>query len=72
MAGPTLAEAQQMLDAYMAAERAVLLGKEYTIGGRQVRRTDLDMIRKGRQEWFDIVTSLSGGGIQLMYPDLAQ
>lgn len=72
MAGPTLAEAQQMLDAYMAAERAVLLGQEYRLGGRLVRRTDLDMLRKGRQEWVDIVTSLSGGGIQLMYPDLAQ
>jgi len=44
-----------MLDAYLAAELAVLAGKEarLSINGvdRVVRREDLDMIRAGRQEW---------------------
>ena len=52
MSAPT---PQQMLDAYMAAEMAVLSGKEVrlSINGvdRVLRREDLDMIRAGRQEW---------------------
>lgn len=46
---------QQMLDAYLTAELAVLAGKEarLNINGvdRVVRREDLDMIRAGRAEW---------------------
>lgn len=46
---------QQMLDAYLAAELAVLAGKEarLNINGveRTFRREDLDMIRAGRAEW---------------------
>lgn len=73
MAGTELAEAQEMLNAYKAAERAVLLGKEYQIGGRVVRRSDLSEIRAGRQEWASEVSRLSGTGgtIGLIFPDLA-
>lgn len=52
MAQPTPSE---MYDAYLAAELAVLAGKEarLSINGvdRTVRREDLDMIRAGRAEW---------------------
>lgn len=73
MADSELAEAQEMLSAYKAAERAVLLGKEYQIGGRTVRRSDLSEIRDGRKEWAGEVSRLSGNGsgIGLIYPDLA-
>lgn len=72
MAATELDEAKEILAAYKAAERAVLLGKEYTIGGRTVRRSDLAEIRAGRREWQTTVDGLSGGGgISLQYPDLA-
>jgi len=40
-----------MLAQYLAAEAAVLLGKEARINGLELRREDLQEIRKGRQEW---------------------
>lgn len=55
---------QQMLDAYLAAELAVLAGKEgrLSINGvdRMVRREDLDMIRAGRAEWETKVAAAAG------------
>ncbi len=47
MAGLTLAQAQAQLDAYLAAETAVLGGQEYEIGGRRLRRADLRSIQQG-------------------------
>lgn len=43
--------ATTMLAAYLAAESAVLLGKEAAIGERRFRYEDLAEIRKGRAEW---------------------
>jgi len=43
--------ATDMLAAYMAAEVAVLQGKEATIGDRKLRFEDLAEIRAGRKEW---------------------
>lgn len=40
-----------MLTAYLAAESALLLGKEARLGDRSLRMEDLSEIRKGRQEW---------------------
>lgn len=58
----TLAEAQSMVAAYVAAEQAILQGKEVRLGGtgidRWLRYEDLEMVRKGRQEWERRVTSL--------------
>jgi hypothetical protein len=43
---------QQMLDLYIAAEAAVLEGKEYQDHrGRVFKREDLKEIRAGRIEW---------------------
>lgn len=47
MAGITLAQAEAQLNAYLAAETAVLAGQSYEIAGRSLRRADLDMIQKG-------------------------
>lgn len=46
-----MSTATEMLAAYLAAESAVLLGKEATIGDRRFRYEDLAEIRKGRAEW---------------------
>jgi hypothetical protein len=46
-----MSTATDMLAAYMAAEAAVLLGKEATIGDRKFRYEDLQAIRDGRKEW---------------------
>ncbi len=46
-----MSTATDILAAYLAAEAAVLLGKEATIGDRRFRYEDLAEIRKGRAEW---------------------
>lgn len=43
--------ATDMLAAYLAAESAILLGKEASIGDRRLRYEDLAEIRNGRKEW---------------------
>ena len=59
MAGLTLAQAQAQLDAYLAAETAVLGGQEYEIGGRRLRRADLRTIQAGITLWNQRVQDLS-------------
>ncbi len=46
-----MSTATDMLDLYIAAEKAVLSGKSYTIAGRALTRENLSEIREGRQEW---------------------
>ena len=47
MAGITLAYAQEQLDLYLAAERAVLNNQSYSIGDRTLTRANLVDIQKG-------------------------
>jgi hypothetical protein len=53
----TLAQAQAILEKYLAAEADILLGKEVRLGSsgggtdRLWRSEDLAELRKGRQEW---------------------
>jgi predicted nucleic acid-binding protein len=47
MPGITLAQAQTQLDAYLAAETAVLAGQKYEIAGRVLQRADLAQIQAG-------------------------
>lgn len=58
-----LETAQTMLDAYMAAELAILAGKETRIGGvgldRWLKLEDLDMVQAGRKEWERKVSTLT-------------
>lgn len=64
MAGITLPQAQAKLDAYMAAETAVLGGQEYEIAGRRLKRADLTSIRQGIDYWqgkVDDLTAKSSG-----------
>lgn len=51
MAGITLSQAQAQLDAYLAAETAVLTGQSYEIAGRKLTRANLDIIQAGIKAW---------------------
>lgn len=59
MAGITLAQAQAQLDAYLAAETAVLAGQEYEIGGRRLKRANLAEIQTGINVWNQRLEALS-------------
>lgn len=59
MAGITLAQAQTTLNAYLAAEIAVLAGQSYTIAGRSLNRADLGAIQAGLQLWSDRLRDLT-------------
>ena len=59
MAGITLTQAQTQLDAYLAAEAAVLTGQRYEIAGRMLQRADLAAIREGITTWDARVKTLS-------------
>lgn len=59
MAGITLAQAQTQLDAYLAAETAVLSGQAYDWNGKKLTRADLEAIQRGVKTWDDRVKSLN-------------
>lgn len=52
--------ATDMLAAYLAAESALLQGKEASIGDRRLRFEDLSEIRAGRKEWESRVAAENG------------
>ena len=58
MAAFTPTQAQQQLDAYLAAETAVLTGQEYTIAGRKLVRADLAAIQAGIKLWSERLDEL--------------
>ena len=59
MTGITLAIAQSKLDAYLAAETAVLSGQKYEIEGRMLWRANLKEIQDGINIWDQRVKRLS-------------
>lgn len=59
MAGITLAQAQTQLNAYLAAETAVLSGQKYEIAGRMLMRANLAEIQMGVTLWNTRVTDLN-------------
>jgi hypothetical protein len=59
MAGITLTLAQAQLDAYLAAETAILSGQEYAINGRRLRRADLASVQAGITLWNQRVQDLT-------------
>ena len=63
MAGITLEQAQTKLDAYLAAETAVLAGQDITIDGTRFTRADLVAVQKGIEIWNGRVNRLSRSGI---------
>lgn len=63
MAGISLVFAQTQLDAYLAAEAAILNSQEYVIGtgvgSRRVRRADLAVVQAGITLWNQRVQDLT-------------
>ena len=59
MAGITLAAAQAQLDAYLAAETAILSRQEYVINGRRLRFADLAAVQAGITLWNQRVQDLT-------------
>jgi hypothetical protein len=59
MAGITLVTAQTQLDAYLAAETAILNGQDYTIGNRRLTRANLETVQQGITLWNQRVQDLT-------------
>lgn len=59
MAGITVEQAQEQLDAYLAAEKAALAGQSYEIAGRRLTRANLREIREGIVFWSERTAALS-------------
>lgn len=58
----TREECLHMIEAYKKAELAVLSGKSYKIGTRELEREDLSEIRKGRAFWEGELDRLNNNG----------
>lgn len=58
----TKEECSQMIEVYRKAEIAVLTGKSYKIGTRELVREDLSEIRKGRAFWESELDKLNNNG----------
>lgn len=56
-----MSTATDMLAKYLAAEQAILSGKEHRWGDRALTMEDLAEIRKGRQEWETRVSNEQAG-----------
>jgi hypothetical protein len=64
-----LTHAQEMLQIWIEAEKAVATGQSYRIGSRELRRADLSEIVKRQQYWRNQVDRLEkgrGGGARVM------
>jgi hypothetical protein len=55
-----LANAREMLRGWIKAEQAVMLGQEYRIGTRSLKRADLGMIASRIKFWQDEEARLEG------------
>lgn len=62
MSDVTREQAQEMIDEYMAAEKAALAGSSYSIGNRQLTRQNLKEIRDGLAYWRGELRRLTRGG----------
>jgi len=62
MAEITLAVAQENLTAWIAADKAVASGQDYTIGGRSLRRADARVITDKIKFWQGQVNAISRSG----------
>ena len=61
----TLAEAIEQRDLYLAASRAIAVGKSYTIGNRQLSRLDAGEVRAQLSYWqraCNTIESANAGG----------
>lgn len=61
MASWTLAEARNMLNMWIEAEKAVATSQSYSIGSRSLTRANLAEIRKSIEYWRNEVAALEKG-----------
>lgn len=61
MSGITLSDAQEMLDLWLEAERAVTTGQSYKIGTRSLTRADVSKIAERISYWQNEVERLENG-----------
>lgn len=61
----TEAQAQAKLDAYYAAETAILTGQEYRLGNRWLTRADLRAVQDGITLWEMKLSRIQRGGIRI-------
>lgn len=57
----TAQECERYIRLYLEAEEAVLKGQEYTIDGQNLKRADLEQIRKGRIWWENKKAQIESG-----------
>ncbi|WZL14726.1 head-tail adaptor [Vibrio phage vB_VpaM_XM1] len=57
----TLQEAQQMLQTWIDAEKAVATGQSYKIGSRSLQRVNLSEIRKQINFWRNEIDRIKNG-----------
>lgn len=60
--GITSAQAQEHLDAWLAADLAVAKGQSYSLAGRTLTRADAVEIRENVEYWEARVNSMENGG----------
>ncbi len=59
--GITSAQAQEHLDAWLAADLAVAKGQSYSLAGRMLTRADAAEIRENIEQWEARVNRLANG-----------
>ena len=57
----TVQECERYIRLYLEAEEVVLKGQEYTIDGQNLKRADLEQIRKGRIWWENKKSQIESG-----------
>ncbi len=58
----TVEECKEMINLYIEAEKAVLTGKRYRIGSRELERENLAEIIKARKNWEQRLLIIQNGG----------
>lgn len=74
MAGITLTTAQEHLDAWLAANKAVAKGKTYSLNGRSLTLADVNEIQGQIQYWERRVVALqnNSGGTDYALADFSE
>lgn len=59
----SLTEAVEQRDLWLAASRALAVGKSYTIGNRQLARSDATEVREMLSYWQNAIKSLEASAV---------
>lgn len=67
MAGISLADAQEQLDAWLKASLAISKGQSYKHGDVELTRADLSAVQRQIEYWEKKVGQLGGGGRRMTF-----